>query len=493
MKKIIKYALLFSVLSGTYVHGQKDKLAEDPFLLNKHKETYSEETPWENRTPEELRAWAKKNLHRKLTAKRVIIAAEHPEWDWFRKTGLGIFLHWGLPSANPNTGDAWAIQWSERKEKAGRYMEPATNMFDVAKTWNPTDYNPDKWMKAAHKAGFGYAVFTARHHDGYGLWPSKFGDWDTGDLMDGRDLVKDYIEACRKNDIKVGLYYSGPNWHFEYKNKEFESPNTKSYTVNYKHEKVDIIPPLTKQMIKDEREESKNQVRELMSNYGTIDVMWWDGNVAMDAEELKKMQPNIFVARGNIATPEGLEHGKSKNLKVVNETNWWWEMCVKSENSFTPNWHYGIECETNHWDTNKLLTELIRCRALGGNLLVNVPPRGNGEMMEWFYDVCNEMEIWMKHSREAIYDVDLNAPLPTLDKTQNFTTVKGNNYYALPDAKNKILITDIDTPIEVKLLKTNKNIDFDYDIMNRRLEITINETMITTLPDIVKITFEKKQ
>lgn len=481
------------MLSFVISNAQKDKLAEDPFFVNKHSNTYSEDKPWEGKSPEELRVWAKKNLHHKLTAKRVIVDKNQPQWEWFRKSGLGIFLHWGLPSANPDTGDAWAIKWSEKKEKIDRYMEPASKMFAVADTWNPEKYDPNKWLKAASKAGFGYAVLTTRHHDGYALWPSKYGDWDTGDKMEGRDLVKDYVAACRENNIKVGLYYSGPNWHYEYKNKDFEFPNTKKYTINYKHEKVKSIPQLTKKMRAAEKEQSKNQVRELMSNYGPIDVIWWDGNVAMEEEELKKMQPNIFVARGNIATPEGLGHGKSESLKIVNQTNWWWEMCVKSENTFTPNWHYGIECETNHWDTNKLLTELIRCRAFGGNLLVNVPPKGNGEMMDWFYEVCEEMEGWMKHSREATYDVDLQAPLPTLDKTKNFTTVKGNNYYSLPDAKNKIHITDVDKPIAVALLRTNEKIDFHYNAKNRNLEITLIETMTTSLPDMLKITFKKNQ
>jgi alpha-L-fucosidase len=488
-----KTLFLIALFLTTYASAQKSKLAEDPFLVNQHENTTSVEKPWLNRSPEELRVWSKENLHRKLTAKKVIIDAEHPEWEWFRKSGLGIFLHWGLPSANTNTGDAWAIQWSETKEKAGRYMEPATKMFAIADTWNPVNYDPNKWMEAASRAGFGYAVLTTRHHDGYALWPSKYGNWDTGDKMYGRDLVKDYVQACRVNNIKVGFYYSGPNWHYAYKNKEFEHPNTSAYTINYKHEKVDKIPKRTKAMIDNEREESRNQVKELMSNYGPIDVMWWDGNVAVDADELKKMQPNIFVARGNIATPEGLGHGKSKNLKVVNETNWWWEMCVKSENTFTPNWHYGVACETNHWNTNKLITELIRCRAFGGNLLVNIPPKGNGEMMEWFYEVCNEMEGWMQHSKEATYNVDLQAPLPTLDKTDNLTTVKGNFYYSLPDDNNRILIMDVDKPLAVNLLRTNENITFDYNLKNHSVEIVLPGSMTTSLPDIVKIIFEKKQ
>ena len=217
--------------------------------------------------------------------------------------------------------------------------------------------------------------------------------------MDGRDLVKDYVEACRNNAIRIGLYYSGPNWHFDYKNKDFAWPPA---GVNYKHAKVQSNdPPLAALMgynpalpgdgDKRELEESAAQVRELMTNYGQIDMMWWDGNSILTPEELAELQPNIFVARGMIATPEGRHHGVSEHVKVTNEAGWWWELCIKAEKTDTPYWHYNEELETNHWDTNKILYELIRCRALGGNLLVNITPRPNGEMMDWYYAMCAEM------------------------------------------------------------------------------------------------------
>ena len=207
----------------------------------------------------------------------------------------------------------------------------------------------------------------------------------------------------------------------------------------------------------------------------------------MTGNELAEMQPNILVARGNIATPEGEHQGASENVKVANECGWWWEQCRKSENSFTPNWHYGVECESNHWDTNKVLTELVRCRSLGGNLLVNVPPRGNGEMMEWFYDVCDEMAGWMKHSREAVYDVDLDAPLPTLDKTQNYTTKRGNTFYSLPNDKGVVFISDISKPKSVTLLRTRRNLKHTY--RDGALQVVVPSSMQTDLPDMVKIVF----
>ena len=487
MKYLTALLILSAAIQGALAN--EPNLAEDPTtieLIEPHKTT--NEKPWKNRSPEELRKWAKKNQHHKLSAKKVIDSAAHPEWDWFRKSGLGLFLHWGLPSANPDTGDAWAIQWSASKAKAKRYMEPATKMFAVAETWNPDKYDPDKWLAAAGKAGFGYSVLTTRHHDGYTLWPSKYGTWGTNGKMNGRDLVKDYVDASRKNDMKVGLYYSGPNWHYAYEKKNFGGPDGDGNFYNHNMEKVKKFPPLSAATKRAEAEESKGQVRELMTKYGPIDIIWWDGNVAMSEDELRPMQPNIFVARGNIATPEGMHHGRSQNVKVTNEAGWWWELCIKAENSFTPNWHYGVQCETNHWNTNKLLSELIRCRSLGGNLLVNVPPRGNGEMMEWFYDVCDEMAAWMKHSRQAVYDVDLKAPLPTLDKTQNYTTVKSSTWYSLPDNKGQVIISKVKRPNSVTLLRTGETLAFDFN--EGILRISVPQTMQTSLPDMVKIIFK---
>ena len=475
------------------LHASEKTLAEDPFALAQKQSQSIGEKPWTSRSSEALRMWATENLHHKLTARTVIDAEAHPEWDWFRKSGFGLFLHWGLASVPPNTGDAWGMVWTEHRAKNGLLRTPE-EMFAPAETWNPQKYDPNKWMEAAAKAGFGYAVLTTRHHDGYCLWPSEQGDWDTGEKMNGRDLVKDYVDACRQNAIRVGFYYSGPNWHFDYKNKDFSWPPA---GINYKHEQVGVDaglaalmgyhPPLPGDGDHLEQAESTEQVRELMSDYGPIDMMWWDGNAIMSPEELAQLQPDIFVARGLIATPEGMHHGQSEHVKVTNEAGWWWELCIKTEQTYTPNWHYGAINETNHWETETFLSELVRCRSLGGNLLVNITPRPNGEMMDWYYQVCDEIAAWMSHSREAIYDVDLDAPLPTLDKTQNFTTKKGDTWYSMPDDQDAVFITGIEEPKSVCLLRTGDTLAFEF--RDHALRLVVPVALRTELPDMVEIVF----
>jgi alpha-L-fucosidase len=487
-------------LTSTLLFTQAEEgpsLAEDPSTINQHQSRPTAEKPWANKAPVELRQWAKDNLHFKLIGKRLISEDENPEWAWFRKSGLGIFLHWGLASVPPADGDAWAMVWNEHRAK-NNLLRKAEDMFAVADTWNPKNYNPEQWMAAASKAGFGYAVLTTRHHDGYCLWPTQHGTWDTGEKMNGRDLVKGYVDACRKNDIKIGFYYSGPNWHSYYKLKDFSHPPV---GYNYKLEKVGkeagLVPlmgggQLPPELAKKELAQSHGQVTELLTNYGKIDMMWWDGNSIMQEKEVHSLQPNTFVARGNIATPEGLHQGASQNVKVTNECGWWWEMCVKAENKHSPNWHYNPRNEApgNHWTTNTLLTELIRCRSLGGNLLVNITPRPDGSMMDWYYQTCQEMSAWMKHSREAIYDIQLTAPLPTLDKTQNFTTLaKDGTLYSLHDEEGKILINSIAKPESVTLLRTGEALPHSFE--NGTLSLAVPKEKQTKLPDLVKIILKK--
>ena len=490
-------ALAASLVSAiSPLRAEEPTLAEDPFALAKQQHQQIEEQPWVSRTPQELQLWAKDNLHFKLRARTVIDADAHPEWEWFRQVGLRAVFALGAGECSRRIR-ATLGRWFTRRTVAKRAACCERRRKCLASPILGTQQAmilASGWLRPP-RAGFGYAVLTTRHHDGYGLWPSEQGDWDTGEHMNGRDLVKDYVEACREQrHIRVGFYYSGPNWHFDYKNKDFSWP---PQGYNYKHDKVELDPPLAAIMGYDpplpgdgdrlEQAESTEQVRELMTRYGPIDMMWWDGNSIMTEAELAEIQPDIFVARGNIATPEGIHHGASENVKVTNQAGWWWELCIKSEVTGTPYWHYNNELETNHWNTATILSELVRCRSLGGNLLVNVTPRPNGEMMDWFYDVCDEMAEWMLHSREAIYDVDLDAPLPTLDRTQNFTTKKGNSWYAMPNQQGVVFISDIAAPKSVTLLRTGETLA--YEFRDNALRVEVPAAMRTKLPDMIKVVF----
>jgi alpha-L-fucosidase len=137
---------------------------------------------------------------------------EHPDAQWFPDAGLGLFMHWGIVSSFEPSGEAWSGRWNTSREKRGVFY-PQTEIWAAAESFNPENYHPDKWMAAAKAAGFNYAVLTTKHHDGYALWDSDVALIGVRQFLDGRDLVKPYVEACRKNGIKVGFYYSGMDWY----------------------------------------------------------------------------------------------------------------------------------------------------------------------------------------------------------------------------------------------------------------------------------------
>jgi alpha-L-fucosidase len=159
----------------------------------------------------------------------------HPDAQWYPDAGFGLFLHWSICSVR-----AMNISWpmipgrplaakriDDEKERERIIEQGDWNLngrppeitpieyWSQAKDFNPQSFDPDKWCKAAKAAGFTYIVLTAKHHDGFALWPSKFGNFNTKNYMGGRDLVKQYVEACRSNGLKVGLYYSPPDWYFD--------------------------------------------------------------------------------------------------------------------------------------------------------------------------------------------------------------------------------------------------------------------------------------
>ena len=142
---------------------------------------------------------------------------------WFPQAGLGLFIHWGLASIPGNLDLSWGMMkntpWDASFQNSNK-LTPAA-YFALAKQFNPTNYHPDRWLKAAKDAGFGYAVLTTRHHDGFALWPSKHGDFNTRTYLNGRDLVREYVDACRRQGLKVGFYYSPPDWYFERQYRSF--------------------------------------------------------------------------------------------------------------------------------------------------------------------------------------------------------------------------------------------------------------------------------
>ena len=155
----------------------------------------------------------------------------HPDAQWWPEAGLGLFMHWGIVSEFKSSGEAWSGRWTQGREDKGVY-HPQEKIWAAADTFNPTEYDPDRWMEGASRAGFKYAVLTTKHHDGYALWDSDWALMGVRQSLNGRDLVEPYVEACRKHGLKVGFYYSGMDWYFDRDYMNFSLQNNFS-TLNF--------------------------------------------------------------------------------------------------------------------------------------------------------------------------------------------------------------------------------------------------------------------
>lgn len=196
---------------------------------------------------------------------------------WFPEAGLGLFIHWGLSSVDGHHELSWGMM-ANCPWKAPQALTP-TAYWKLADQFHPQQYHPEKWLQAAKDAGFGYAVLTTRHHDGYALWPSDYGDFSTKNNLDGRDLVGEYVKACRKVGLKVGLYYSPPDFHFnrQYMSFGYGSKGTpESPHLGLQHEPVQL-PDKPAAFADRYLAYVNGQITELMTRYGKIDLLWFDG------------------------------------------------------------------------------------------------------------------------------------------------------------------------------------------------------------------------
>ena len=134
----------------------------------------------------------------------------HPGAQWFPEAGFGLFIHWGIHSCR-ELNPSWCMLDNRFAAKYPRNIE-VDDYYALAKEFNPKNYNPDEWMKMAKSIGMTYAVITTKHHDGYCIWPSEYGDYNTKSGANGRDLIKEYVEAARKHGLKVGFYFSPRDW-----------------------------------------------------------------------------------------------------------------------------------------------------------------------------------------------------------------------------------------------------------------------------------------
>ena len=384
------------------------------------------------------------------------------EWQNYK---FGLLMHWA-PSSQWGIVESWSLcsedeDWCKRKIED--YTEYKKQYEGLKKTFNPINFNPGKWAKAADEAGMKYVVFTTKHHDGFCMYDSKFTNYKATDdecpfhSNPKANIAKEIFDEFRKKGFMIGAYFSKPDWHSDYFWwQKFATPDR---NANY-----DIIKHSDRwqKFV----EFTHNQIDELMSDYGKIDILWFDGcwvrsytekeieeerkissanihrvqnqdiNMPLIAKNARVKQPGIIVVDRAVPGPQ--QNYLTPENQVPDKTlPYPWETCIP----MTPSWSYepGLEYKP----ARTLIHLLIDIVAKGGNLLLNAAPTANGDYEEEAYDRLNEISKWMKVNSEAIYSS--HPVLPYREGKVCFTQLKDKTTYAiyLADEDEKILPENI--------------------------------------------------
>jgi len=382
----------------------------------------------------------------------------HPDAQWFPEAGLGLFIHWGISSVHGGIDLSWGMIKNKPWDPMGREITPE-EYYQLAERFDPQQYDPDKWLRAAKAAGFRYAVLTTKHHDGYALWPSEYATTGVKQYLGGRDLVQPFVDACRKNGLRIGFYFSPRDWHY---------PGFLMPFPDFDRARQGEVPiPDPEQNQRDFEpfyEYTKGQVEELLTRYGKIDILWfdgigWPGVTDIHNEDMfaliHRLQPGIVVNNrwhnmggertGDFETPE---------CRLPNERpQGWWEAV-----DVWPfgNWGYSTSHEY-YKSLGWMLSRLAVCRGWGGNLMVNVGPRPTGELPDACYRRFEELAAWMQHSGEAIFGVQ---PGPYPRQSNVPVTVRGNRWYLhyASGFDKQITLREVAAPRSVTLLRTGEGL-----------------------------------
>ncbi len=290
--------------------------------------------------------------------------------EWFRDQGFGMFIHWGLDS---QLGSVISHSMVGADEAYLRRF-----IFDLPRTFHPRRFEPREWAALARLAGMRYAVFTAKHHSGFCMFDTATTDFCIRNTPYKGDITKEILDAFRSEGIAAGLYFSPDDFWWLRKNG-----------IEIQRHTPEVSPLNNPGLMA----HNQAQLRELLTRYGPIDVLFLDGPPEKGLPELAwKLQPGIVVTRGAMATPE--QHVPGVPLEGA------WESCI----TMGTQWQYKPANET-YKSGGELIRLLIETRAKGGNLLLNVGPKPNGELPIEQEERLREIALWMFINGEAIHDV----------------------------------------------------------------------------------------
>ncbi|OGO04047.1 MAG: hypothetical protein A2Y73_01495 [Chloroflexi bacterium RBG_13_56_8] len=314
---------------------------------------------------------------------------------WWEEARYGMFIHWGVYSV-PARGE-WVMY---------REHIPADEYVPFAKRFSPKKFDPDAWVDLAREAGMHYMVMTSRHHDGYSLFDSQVSDFTAPKTAADRDLLREYVEACHRGGMRVGFYYSLLDWRYpSYFRGPQQDPEGWKGLVDYVH----------------------MQVRELCTNYGELDILWYDGAWPYTAEDwrsaelnamVRELQPDIII-NDRSQLPEDFD--TPEQLILPSQVGRPWEACMTLNDS----WGYN-EADENWKTPQQILQHLVRCASMGGNFLLNVGPQPDGTIPSQSARILRQVGNFLGENGASIYGTRFS---PYAQTSTGFSTVRGSTVY----------------------------------------------------------------
>jgi len=389
-------------------------------------------------------------LHAADPAPAAAQSAAHAERDarmaWWREARFGMFVHWGLYSGLGGTWDGKKVSDDGKMEWIQYYVGADAHSYaaQAFPRFQPTPDFAKSWARLAKDAGCQYVVFTTKHHDGFALHDSKWTQYDAGDLLN-RDLVREICDALRAEGLKVGFYHSVIDWH----HPQYDFTRSKILAYPERGREIAVTPRNHDRYI----DFLHGQVDELISNYGPVDIIWWDysstdfqGDAAWRAMDLiakvRAKQPQVIMNNRLFRIPEAGFSGMGMNditgkldpqygdfitpeqfIPATGLPGVDWESCM------TMNTGWGYNEHDHNWKSaEEIVRNLIDIASKGGNYLLNIGPKGDGSVPADSVTRMKEVGAWIKENSEAIYGTTA-SPLEKNPFDGRITT-KGKIHYA---------------------------------------------------------------
>jgi len=315
---------------------------------------------------------------------------------------FGMFIHWGVYALYEKHEQVLARWDIDKDEYEKRAME-----------FNPTEYDPEEWVLLAKSAGMKYICFTAKHHDGFCMWDTKYTSYNIMNTPYGKDVLKMLSDACRKHDMLLSIYYSNPDWYHPNAYNPLSSHQWKAYTEN---------PDLEVY-----REFVKNQITELLTNYGKIYTFFWDIPPMYEDKSInelvRSLQPDILINdrgydKGDFSTPE----------RTVPEGSRFERMTEACESVSSHSW--GYSSRNDYYSVRYLMSSIDKIMAMGGSYLLNVGPMASGKIDARSRSIIERIGKWYTSLGGALEDAQPDGEYKLINSDKYIALRKdGKSYF----------------------------------------------------------------